>query len=127
MPSTRESRTRSRHIALLAFRQVEHAAHDAGDLLPILGFFVELPATRRGDGVELCLAIVVGDTPTRLDPAALLEPEQRGVDGALVHLEEIAADLFEPPGDPEAVQRPEDIEGFEDHEIERSLEYLGHC
>ena len=77
-----------------------------------------------GDGVVLRLAVVVGGAPLGGDPTALLEADERGVDGALVEEDFVAADLFDAAGDAVAVERAHGGEGLQDHEVEGALEEI---
>jgi hypothetical protein len=52
----------------------------------------------------------------------LLEADERGVDGALVEEDFVAADLLDAAGDAVAVETAHGVEGLEDHEVEGALE-----
>src|SRR6202044_1966265 len=54
--------------------------------------------------------------------AFMLKLEQQGIKRALVDRQKVSADLLDAPGDSPAVLRPQDIEGLEDHQRERSLQ-----
>ena len=87
-----------------------------------MGLGCEPAATGFRDGVELGFAIVAGDAPSGGDEAGLFQPNESGIDGALIEQNFVAADLFDTAGDAVAVERTHGGEGFEDHEIEGSLE-----
>ena len=78
-------------------------------------------ATDRRERVEASAAIVVGRAPRALDPAALLESLERGVERSVVDEERVAGPRLDGDGDAVAVMRPE-RQHAEDEEIERSLE-----
>ena len=62
--------------------------------------------------------------PTAPQPAALLEPVQRGIERALLHLQDLARHLLQALGDRVAVNRPEG-DDLQDQHVERALEQLG--
>jgi hypothetical protein len=70
------------------FVGLEDAVDDAGGAYPLVGLAAQLACPGRGEGIEARAAIVVGGADARLDPAALLEPQQRRVDGALIEREQ---------------------------------------
>ena len=102
----------------------EDAAHDHREAMPVGGVFGPLLAAALGNGVVLRLAVVVGGAPFGGDPAALLEADERGVDGALVEEDFVAADLFDAARDAVAVQLAHGGEGLQDHEVEGALEEI---
>jgi len=55
----------------------------------------------------------------------MLQLQQQGIKRALVHSQQVAADLLDATGDSPAVLRPQDIECLEDHERECSLQDVG--
>ena len=80
--------------------------------MPVGGVFRPLLPAGAGDGVVLGFAIVVGGAPFGGDPAALLEADERGVDGALVEEDFVAAGLFDAAGYAVAVQGAHGRRGF---------------
>src|SRR5262249_11209307 len=46
---------------------------------------------------------------------------QRGVDRSFVQLQQVLADLFKPPRNSVAVQWAQDVERFQDHQVQRAL------
>jgi hypothetical protein len=103
----------------------EEAGDDGGGLLPVVGFGLKGFAAGFGEVVEAGAAIVVGGAPFGFDGAFLFEFEEDRVERALIDGEEVAADLFNAAGKAVAVERAEDVEGFEDHEGESALEDVG--
>ena len=103
----------------------EEAGDDGGGLLPVLGFGLEGFAAGLGEAVEAGAAIIFGGAPFGFDGAFLFEFEKDGIERALIDGEEIAADLLDAAGEAVAVERAEDVEGFEDHEGEGALEDVG--
>src|SRR5437870_11838133 len=90
-------------------------------LLPIARFaFQLLPAGAR-ELVELCFAVVLGNTPLGTDVAFLFEFEQRRIDCAVVHGEPLAAGLLDAARDAIAVERPHRLQGLEHHQGQRAL------
>ena len=55
----------------------------------------------------------------------MLKLEQQGIKRALVDSQNIAADLLDAAGNPVAMLRAQNIEGFEDHQRKRSLQNVG--
>src|SRR5947209_464840 len=98
---------------------------------PALGFRSELFPAGARDRVELGAAVVLARAPLALNPAFLLEPEQRRIDGALIERERSLRDLFDAPRDGVSVQRPHGLQRFQHHQIERAVGNFGrgliHC
>lgn len=103
----------------------EEASDDGGGLLPILRLGLKGFAAGFGEVVEASTAIVFRGAPFGFDGAFLFELEKDGIERALVHGEEIAADLLDAAGEAVAVERAEDVESLEDHEGESALEDVG--
>jgi hypothetical protein len=103
-------------------RHREDAAHYGGEAVPVGGVFGPLFSAGFGDGVVLRLTVVVGDAPFGCDPAALLQTDQRGIDGALVKKDLVAADHFDTAGYAVTVERAHSGEGLQNHEVEGALE-----
>src|SRR5579863_4474977 len=55
----------------------------------------------------------------------MLQLEKKGIQGALVDGQNVAADLFDAARDAKAVEGPEQIKGFEDHQGQGSLRNVG--
>lgn len=102
--------------------EVEDAVHEGGEAAPVGDVAVELGASGDGDGVELGLALVVGDAPLGGDPTALLEADEGGVDGALVEEDFVAGNLLDAACDAVAMEGSKGGEGLEDHEVQGALE-----
>src|SRR5579883_1399563 len=71
----------------------------ARDPLPVLSFSRQLPAAFDRNGVEARASVLVRSSPFGADPPLLLEPQQSGIDGALIQLEHGFADLLDAPRD----------------------------
>src|SRR6188508_3153348 len=84
---------------------------------------LELPAARRGEAVELGLAVVVAGAPLGLELAILLEAIQQREQRAGVDAERIAAERGELLRHAVAVQRLARQDG-EDHQLERALRHV---
>lgn len=82
----------------------------------------KLASAGLGDGVELCLAVVAGGAPFGLDPAALFETNEGGIDSPLIEQDLIAADLLNAARDAVAVERAHGGESLQDHEVEGALQ-----
>src|SRR5262249_44176527 len=51
-------------------------------------------------------------------PSHLLQVEQRRVDGSLIEVEDLAANLLDAACEPVPVERAESLESLEDHQVE---------
>ena len=52
----------------------------------------------------------------------MLQPEQQGIERALIHGQKVSADLLDAPRDSPAVLRSQDIQCLQDHQRQRSLQ-----
>jgi hypothetical protein len=102
----------------------EDPAHDIGEAAPILRIARQLLPAAAGDGVVLGLAVVVRGAPRGGDPAAVLQTDERGVDGALVEQDGVARDLLNAARDAVAVLLTHGRESLQHHEIEGSLKQI---
>jgi len=102
-------------------------AHDEVDGLgkagPVRRFLFELGAARRGERIELGLAAGFAFGPFGLNPPLLFKAVQSRIERALLYLEHFAGDLLNALGDGPAVHGFRQ-EGFEDEEIERTLDEI---
>src|SRR6185503_14641900 len=69
--------------------RIEDPANGADDLFPPCRLRRELFAARRRQPVVLRLAVVVGRAPERCDPAAVFQPVQGWIEGAVLDLEHV--------------------------------------
>src|SRR5688500_8687524 len=102
----------------------QHGLEAGGEAAPALQLRAEGAAAGGGDLVVAGAPVVVGRPPRARDEAVLLQPLERRVEGALVHLEHAVGDLLDALADPPAVQRGEG-ERLEDEEVERAAEDIG--
>jgi hypothetical protein len=109
------------HGLLLAF---EHECHRGGEAIPLVHFFAECFPSVRGERVVARAAIVHGGLPGALDPAAMLEALQRGIERSLIDVESSAGDLLNAESDSPAVHWLEG-EGLEDEEVDAAAECVG--
>src|SRR6266513_2431301 len=124
-PCTRETSTRSPSNMASSFRRkLEHPADYPGHPVPVFRFPGELFTAHRGVWVKLRLAVFLGNAPARGDPFPLLEPHERRIDGSVVRLQNVFADLLNPARNPIPVQRPQDIERLEHHQVESAAQDL---
>src|SRR5688500_20313436 len=75
--------------------------------LPARRLHLEADAPGAGQPVVLGAPVVLRDAPLARDLAVVLQPRQRRVQRALLHLQLLARDLLEPQQDPVAVQLAE--------------------
>src|SRR5690348_10099508 len=94
------------------------------------GFRGEMLAASSGQRIKLRLAVVIGGPPFGRNPAALLEADERRVNGSLVEQDLIAADLLDAAGNAVAVLRAHNSQRLQDHDVKGSLQevefILGH-
>lgn len=95
-------------------------SYGSSELLPAVGFDFELFAARAGELVIPGAAIVIGGSPTGLDPSAALEAVKGRVQGALLDAEDVTRYLLHAFGDGPAVLRTNG-ERSEDEEVECAL------
>src|SRR5450631_1801624 len=114
---------RERVISAQPFK-TQYAPDYGRDCFPVLGFARQLLQSEFGDGVEPRLAVVFRSTPFRSDPALLLQAEQRRVNGSLIQLQNVVAQLLDAARNTEAVQPPQGVQGFEHHQVESTLQYF---
>jgi hypothetical protein len=68
-----------------------------------------------------------GPLPRATRPTALLNPDERRINGALVEIQGVVRDLLEPVGDGISMVRTHAGKGAEDHEVESAMQDLdGH-
>src|SRR5215212_4791691 len=94
-----------------------------GEALPGGDFVSERAPSGGGEPVVLGAPAVLGGVPLRDDPPALLEPDQRRVDGALAYLERVPGKLLDAVGETPPMHGRE-RERLEDEQVEGSLQDL---
>ena len=77
-----------------------------------------------GEGVKLCVAVVIGEAPFSLDPAILFEFVKGGIKGAFADVEDVGGDGAEALAYGPAVEGFEG-EDFEEEEVEGALKKVG--
>src|SRR5258708_24408228 len=121
-PARREPKMRMRLISR-SFR-AQQSRDDPGHALPAFRFGGELFPAGARQRVIFGLAIVVRNAPLRGDPPALLQPQQRRVQRALIQLQQVLGNLLDALRDAVAVQRPQRIERLQNDQVQGSLENL---
>src|SRR5713226_314141 len=121
-PSRREPAMRKRLISR-SFR-TQQTRDNSGHALPAFRFGGELFPAGARQRVILRFAIVVRDAPLRGDPAALLQPQQRRIQRALIQLQQVLGNLLDALRDAVAVQRSQGIERLQNDQVQGSLENL---
>ena len=117
-----DARERGANVSHGASRRgARKAAIRSAVCMPFARLARQLLAPRGGERVVLRAAVVLGLAPFRLDEPFLLQLEQRGVERAVVEREAVLARLLDAARDAVAVQRPEHLEGLEDHQGEGAL------
>src|SRR5258708_5200260 len=100
---------------------VENAAHDLRHPVPVVGFSLESPLSRRAELVELGLALIVGLTPLAFYQSLMLQPIQRRIQRALLDLKLIAGNLLYTQQHSVPMQRPQGYRLQNEH-VERALQ-----
>src|SRR4051812_20429210 len=95
----------------------------ADDLVPAVRLFDELRTSVRRQPVVARAPVVLGGSPERRDPAAVLEAMERRIQRAVLDAEHFVRLVFDRVRDRVTVGRPQD-EGFEHQHVERALEKL---
>src|SRR4051812_42247147 len=80
-------------------------AHGSSEALPTGDLFAELTPAVRREVVELGAAIVLRDSPSRLDPAFARHAIERRVERTLLDAKDVLGCGLDPAGDPVAVHR----------------------
>src|SRR5687768_8851849 len=121
MPGMR--RMGGRRVRGRCLRRLEHAGHGADVSLPGGDLGAELRAPARRELVELCLAIVLGESPLALDPALALQAMQGRVERTLLDEKRVVAPFADEPRHGVAVHWPPG-QRSEDQEVERPLQQV---
>src|SRR5208282_658989 len=89
----------------LALLGLQNAPDRGRQSIPLGGFFYELLAAGRCQRIKPRLAVICGDSPFRGNPAALLQPLERGVKRSVLHQKLLIRRLLDGARDPLAVLR----------------------
>ena len=100
--------------------------YGGGEFVPGTLFALELFAAGGGKFVILRAAIIFGSAPAGFDPAATLQAVQRGVQRALLDLQNVFGDLLNTFRNGPAMLRLESNR-FEDEQIESALRQIEFC
>src|SRR5437870_3530461 len=93
----------SQRVMAFSSRGLQNKTDGRGESLPVGLFSLQIFAPRRGQRIELRAAVVVGFTPLRPDPSALLQAVEGGIERSLIHLEYLSRHLADALGDAPAV------------------------
>src|SRR6185437_4493134 len=102
----------------------QHFLDYACHTLPVLRLPLQLPGASCSDRVEPRPPIVLARPPLRRNPSLLLKPEQCRVDSPLIQVQNAVAHLLDPPRNPKSVQWSHGIKRLQNHQVQRSLQYL---
>src|SRR5687767_6135187 len=97
---------------------LKNAGDREDELFPARCFLSELASSRGRERIEPGTPVVLRRSPLGVDPSALLEAAQGGVQRALVHRENVARDLLDYLRDPPAVHAFM-AQHAQDEEVER--------
>jgi hypothetical protein len=81
----------------------------------------ELSASESRESVGLRPAVVLGDAPLGANPALVLQSMERGIQRALVELQNILGELLDAYCDAPSMRRLPDLQCLENEQLERSL------
>src|SRR5215470_3445851 len=93
---------------ILSFHRKE-SLHNGRGLFPASSLSPQSFAPVACQSIEASPAVILGGTPFRGDRTLLFQSQQHRIQSALVDGENIPADLLDPPGNPIAMQRPQNI------------------
>jgi len=110
-------------MVTLLFRRAEDQGDGVAQALPIGNFGFHLSAALLGERVELGFASGLGFFPFGLQPASVFQTMKRGIEGALMDLEEVLRDLLKALRDSVAVAGAQS-DNLQNQEIQRSSEEL---
>src|SRR5262249_15232171 len=108
-------------VSCRVLRGREKSRENLNGLFPFLSFNLELFPARPRKPVELCLSVVIGNSPLGSDRTLLLELEKRGIQRSIVQGKQVSAGLFYAATYTVAVERSECFKGLENHQRKRSL------
>src|SRR5262249_15447785 len=125
---SRRNRLLSRSRSVLHQRMrpsgfLQHEIDGRGQPLPLRHLPLQVRAARAGERIELRGARAGRVAPLGLDPALLLEPVQRGVQRALLHLQLVARHLLDPLRDGPPVLRLE-RQRAQNQDVQRPLNQI---
>src|SRR5580692_7716691 len=107
----------------LSLRWIEHAGNGIGNLRPARALGFQLLYASGGQPIDSDALLVFRHFPIRGDPFLTLQPVQRWIERTGVDLQDVSRICADRLADPVAVLRPPP-QGFEDEQIERSLQQL---
>ena len=93
----------------------------AGQTSPPLSFLRERARACLGDAVVLRLAIILGSAPTALDPAVLLEANERWIQRALLQRETGLGHSFKTGGETVGVLGAHRLQRAQQNEVQSAL------
>src|ERR1017187_953739 len=113
-----------KNMAGLLFRGLENQRHGGGEPVPIRRFGLELLASQTRQRIEFCFAAGFGFAPLGLQPSALFEAVEGGIERPLLHLQDVARDLLDALRDAVPMRRFERHD-FQDQHVEGALQQVG--
>ena len=102
--------------------QLENPSHRVYVPRPVLFQFSKVLSPSFRQRVVTSTSIVLRGVPARFQPTRLLHAMQRGIEGALLHREDVLRGAFDALRDVVAVQRFPLGQGSEHQEIERPVQ-----
>ena len=116
---------------------MQDSTNHPGNSLPVFRLDCKLLFSTPGNRVKPGLTIVLRCSPLRINPALLLQPQQRVVHSALVQGQNILTHLLDAPCNPKSMLWTQHLEGLQNYQIPCSLQYFrfigahgrsfGHC
>src|SRR5712692_5356808 len=106
---------------LLGACRTENARDRFSNPLPTGMLRREMPPARGGQAVKFCAPVICGSSPFAFDPSFLQEPLERGIERAVLDLENVLRGLLDELGDAVAVHRPP-AKRAQDEQVQGSLQ-----
>src|SRR5215467_15754465 len=103
---TRETAAR-RLVSIGSALRSEDEADRGDETVPGRELLTQRTSSGRGEPVILCPPAILGRAPFRIDPAALFQPDECRVYGALADLQRVLRELLDTMGESPTVHRRE--------------------
>src|SRR4029079_11442317 len=103
---------------------LENECHGCREALPFVDFLAERTTPELCEAVVARAPVVLAGLPLALDPAAVLESLQGGIERALIDVESSVRDLLDAESDAPSVHGLEG-ERLEDEEVDTAAECVG--
>src|ERR1700683_3571756 len=106
------------------FSRSQKPCQNRRGLLPVPRFFFQLLLARARQLVKFRFPVVIRNAPLRRDEPFLFQLQQRRIQRSIIHRQQIAAGLLDPPRNPVPVHRPHSLQRLEHHQRQRALPHI---